>query len=52
MLPENMRPVPGDDAGNNMKWDSLVLDTEFSLEWMNPAFKITFTTSPSYFSIC
>ena len=28
MLPENMRPVPGDDAGNNMKWDSLVLDTE------------------------
>lgn len=30
--------------------DDLVLDTEFSLEWMNPAFKITFTTSPSYFS--
>ena len=31
--------------------DDLVLDTEFSLEWMNPAFKITFTTSPSYFSL-
>ena len=31
--------------------DDLVLDTEFSLEWMNPAFKITFMTSPSYFSL-
>ena len=30
--------------------DDLVLDTEFSLEWMNPAFKITFITSPSYLS--
>ena len=44
-------------ANNNAKdkytfiSDDLVLDTEFSLEWMNPAFKITFTTSPSYFSL-
>ena len=44
-------------ANNNAKdkytfiSDDLVLDTEFSLDWMNPAFKITFTTSPSYFSL-
>ena len=28
MLSENMRPVVGDDAGNNMKWDNLVLDAD------------------------
>ena len=35
MLPENMRPVPGDDAGNNMKWDSLVLDAELYMRTGN-----------------
>ncbi len=30
--------------------DDLALDTEFSLEWSNPAFSVTFFTRPSYFS--
>ena len=36
------------EEGDYFISDDLVLDTEFSLDWMNPAFKITFTTSPSY----
>lgn len=35
MLPETMHPVSGDDAGNNMKWDNLVLDTELYLRTGN-----------------
>lgn len=35
MLPENMRPVSGDDVGNNMKWDSLVLDSELYMRTGN-----------------
>lgn len=30
--------------------DDLALDTEFSLEWVNDAFNLTFFTRPSYFS--
>ena len=30
--------------------DDLALDTEFSLEWTNSAFSVTFFTRPSYFS--
>lgn len=40
MLPKEIRRVPGDDTGNNMKWDRLVLESElytrtgnYSLLW-------------------
>ena len=28
MLPDYMRPVPGDGTGNDMRWDSLTLEVE------------------------
>lgn len=35
MLPENLRPVPGDDMGNNIKWDALVADSELYIRTGN-----------------
>lgn len=35
MLQDYMRPVPGDDAGNDMRWDGLVLEAELYLRTGN-----------------
>ena len=40
----------GDRTSYTIISDDLALDTEFSLEWANSAFNVTFFTRPSYFS--
>ncbi len=40
----------GDRSSYTIISDDLALDTEFSLEWTNSAFSVTFFTRPSYFS--
>ncbi len=40
----------GDRKSYTIISDDLALDTEFSLEWTNSAFNVTFFTRPSYFS--
>ncbi len=40
----------GDKKSYTIISDDLALDTEFSLEWTNSAFNVTFFTRPSYFS--
>ena len=35
MLPDYMRPIPGDGTGNDMRWDSLTLEVELYLRTGN-----------------
>lgn len=35
MLPEYIRPIPGDVTGNDMRWDSLTLEVEFLTSYKN-----------------